>query len=253
VAGTTRARRTDPRPSPAAPVAASDAGTSDASASDASASEANAGRRIRGLDAGERREQRRVQLLDAALDLFAARGYAGTAIEQICQTAYVGTKSFYELFDSKEACYLALLGQLADGVMVRMRQALAAAPDDEATGTDDLIATFARALVDDPRVARVTFEVSGGISPAVEEQRRANRRWAAGFVQSVWSRYQVTADVPRNRRPQVASVAVGVVGGLFDLVADWLHDTDPEHADVDALVADLSAFYCAARLGLTAR
>lgn len=210
------------------------------------------GRRIRGLDADERREQRREQLLDAALDLFASRGYAGTSIEQICQTAYVGTKSFYELFDSKEACYLALLRQLAERVMGRMEQELAAAPAGEAAASDELIATFAHALVDDPRVARVTFEVSAGISASVEEQRRTNRRWAAGFVQQVWQRYDVVAAPRGDDAPDLAGVAVGVVGGLFDIVADWLHDADPTHPDLDALVARLTSFYRTTRRGLTA-
>ena len=58
-------------------------------------------RTIRGLDAEERRAQRRAQLLDAALELFAANGYLNTSIEQLCQAAYVGTKAFYEVFDSR--------------------------------------------------------------------------------------------------------------------------------------------------------
>ena len=62
----------------------------------------SAGRRVRGLDADQRRKQRRDQLLATTLDLLAAKGYQSVSIEQICQTAYVSTKSFYELFDSKD-------------------------------------------------------------------------------------------------------------------------------------------------------
>ena len=64
-------------------------------------------RTIRGMDAEQRRAQRREQLLAAAFELFARDGYANTSIEQICQTAYVGNKAFYDLFDSKEDCYIA--------------------------------------------------------------------------------------------------------------------------------------------------
>lgn len=39
------------------------------------------GRRIRGLDAEQRRAQRRAQLLTAAFDLFARDGYVNTSIE----------------------------------------------------------------------------------------------------------------------------------------------------------------------------
>jgi Bacterial regulatory proteins, tetR family len=62
-------------------------------------------RTIRGLDADQRRAQRREQLLAAAFELFARDGYAKASIEEICQTAYVGNKAFYDLFDSKIAMW----------------------------------------------------------------------------------------------------------------------------------------------------
>jgi AcrR family transcriptional regulator len=215
------------------------------------------GRRIRGLDADERRQRRRQQLLDAALDLVATKGFANTSIEQICQTAYVGTKGFYELFESKEDCYLALLRQIADDVMAQMHAALDEASDetpddgDEDATAERLIRTFAHALVDDPRIGRAAFGESAGISAAVERQRRLNRRVAAEFLQDLWRRGGVTDD-RSHRHPDLSTVAIGVVAGLFDLVADWLHDADPAHPDLDALVANLTAFYTTARRGLTA-
>jgi AcrR family transcriptional regulator len=210
--------------------------------------DAPTGRRIRGLDAAERRDERRRLLLDAALELFAAHSYQGTSIEQICQAAYVGTKSFYELFESREACYLALLQRITDGISARVSEVLADAPDDEAEATRLLVSAFAHALVDDPRRAKVTFGEAAGISPAVERQRRTNRRWAAGFVESVWDRYGAT---PRGGRVDSHRVAIGVVGGMFDLVADWLLDADPgDTGDVEQLVADLEAFYGVVRDGL---
>jgi AcrR family transcriptional regulator len=204
------------------------------------------GRRIRGLDATERQAQRRRQLLDAALELFASKGYANTAIEQICQTAFVGTKAFYELFDGKESCYLALLDEVTLEMSERMVAALDAAPGDERAATRDLLAAFVGAVVDDPRRARATFGQAGGISPAVEAKRRANRRWAAEFVESVWARYGVDGD-----GLDLHHVAVGLVGGLFDLVIDWLDDADDE-ADTGPLVQRLGDFYDSVRRGVAA-
>lgn len=207
------------------------------------------GRRIRGLDAEERRAQRRRQLLDAALELFATKGYASTSIEQICQTAYVATRGFYEVFDGKEACYLALLEQVAGEIGDRMLEALdlafAEAPADDRAGGRALLAAFAHALVDDPRVARASFGEGAGVSSAVEAQRRANRRWAAGFLVDVWRRYGIAVPDDAARH-----VAVGVIGGLFDLVVDWLHDGS---GDVDDLVRDLTAFYELVRDGMASR
>jgi AcrR family transcriptional regulator len=203
-------------------------------------------RRIRGLDAEQRREQRRRQLLDSALELFAEQGYHGTSIEQICQHAYVGTKGFYETFDGREDCYIALLQEITEQLQAYMLERLETVGADGEQAERMLVEAFAHALIDDPRRALVTFGGAGAISAAVERQRRRNRRWAAAFVESLWDRHGVASPGPDVRR-----IAIGLVGGLFDLISDWLLDADPrDHEHVEALIRDLSAFYTVVRAGV---
>ncbi|WP_233528818.1 TetR/AcrR family transcriptional regulator [Antrihabitans stalagmiti] len=202
------------------------------------------GRRIRGLDADQRRLQRRDHLLDAATALFAERGYHNTAIEQICQNAFVGTKAFYELFENKEALYIALLAQVSEQIEARVVAELAVAPDDEADAVTSVISAFAHALVDDPRVARVTFGEAAGISPAVERQRRKNRRWAAAFLQQLWRQYDADSTTTDYR-----ALAIATIGGMFELVADWLQP-DGNSSTVEGLVDDLTTFAATVRRGI---
>lgn len=207
---------------------------------------APAGRRIRGLDAEQRREQRREQLLAAAFELFARDGYANTSIEQICQTAYVGNKAFYELFDSKEDCYLALMNEIGERIERQIAEELGKAPPDEPEEATvrRVLAAFAHALVDDPRVAVVAFRESTGISPRVEAQRRKNRKWAADVVESFWrSKAKPGEDIDYR------AMAVATVGGLFETVADFLHETDPPRS-IDDLTRDLTSFLLAVGNGI---
>ena len=115
------------------------------------------GRTIRGLDAEQRRAERREQLLDAALKLFAANGYINTSIEQICSTAYLGTKSFYEVFTNREDCYVALLQRTSERLQDQVAGMASQAVGNEREVAPKLIQVFAHALLDDPRVAKVTF------------------------------------------------------------------------------------------------
>ncbi|MFE3191116.1 TetR/AcrR family transcriptional regulator [Nocardia sp. NPDC059240] len=196
-------------------------------------------RRIRGLDADERSAQRRRQLLIAATDLFARQSYSLTSIEQICQHAYVGTKGFYDHFDSKEACYTALLEQISTGIQQRVAQtAVETADADWPTRRAAIVAAFVHAIADDPRLAKVTFGEAGGISPAVEAQRRSNRRWSAEFLKHQW--LQGNPDTDRTLLP----LALATIGGMFELVADWLHHHDDGGApdSVETLTADLTHF-----------
>jgi AcrR family transcriptional regulator len=215
------------------------------------------GRRIRGLDADERRAERREQVLDAGLDLFAAHGYLNTSIEQICTTAYVGTKSFYEVFENREACYLALLQRTSERLEADMvavaEQAAEQAAGNERQAVPRLIAAFAHALVDDPRVAKVTFGMASGISETIERQRRTNRRWAAGFLETIWQRYDGTSPGDPDERTRHA-VAIGLVGGLFDLISDWLLDADlRSDTQLETLIDDMTTFYITVRRGLADR
>lgn len=209
------------------------------------------GRRIRGLDATERRAQRREQLLDAALELFARDGYQNVSIEQLCQAAYVGTKAFYELFDSREDCYIALLQRISEQIEAEMTAALREAPADADKASELLVTALVHALVDDPRRAKVTFGEAAAVSRDVERQRRLNRRWAATFVESVWKQYGAIPARRRRGAPDPHRMAIGTIGGMFDLVADWLLDADPsDPAAVKTLTADLLAFYTLLRTAL---
>ncbi|MFC9996311.1 TetR/AcrR family transcriptional regulator [Nocardia sp. NPDC127526] len=203
-------------------------------------------RRIRGLDADERSAQRRRQLLAAATELFARQSYSGTSIEQICQAAYVGTKGFYDHFDSKEACYTALLEQITAGIQQRVGEVAAetaglAWPERKRA----VMAAFVHAIADDPRLAKVTFGEAGGISPAVERQRRSNRRWSAAFLNQLWPE-QVSLD-----ERQSLALSLATIGGMFELVADWLHHHDDGGAPdvVETLVEDLTRFVTVVEMG----
>ncbi|WP_067830613.1 TetR/AcrR family transcriptional regulator [Nocardia inohanensis] len=196
-------------------------------------------RRIRGLDADERSAQRRRQLLAAATELFARQSYSGTSIEQICQHAYVGTKGFYDHFESKEACYTALLEQITAQIQQRVGEVAAETVDAEwPERMRAVVAAFAGAITDDPRLAKVTFGEAGGISPAVEAQRRSNRRWSAAFLDQLWPQ----SDALDER--QRLALALAVIGGMFELVADWLHHHDDGGAQdtVETLIEDLTRF-----------
>lgn len=61
------------------------------------------------LDARDGRET----LLDAAMDIFAARGYAGATVDEIAQAAEMSKAGFYWHFESKEAIFTAMIARYA--------------------------------------------------------------------------------------------------------------------------------------------
>ncbi|GAB3701405.1 TetR/AcrR family transcriptional regulator [Halorubrum pallidum] len=57
----------------------------------------------------EDRERIRADLIEAGHDLFARYGFDRTRVSDVTDAAGIGTSTFYQFFDSKEALYLAVL------------------------------------------------------------------------------------------------------------------------------------------------
>ena len=71
------------------------------------------------------RDQRRAQLLDAANEVFATRGYHAAAMDEIAAAAGISKPVLYQHFDSKLDLYVALLDRACDSLLGVVQVALA--------------------------------------------------------------------------------------------------------------------------------
>lgn len=188
-----------------------------------------------GLDERQHTEhglERKQQLLDAAAELFADRGYSATRIADICQAAGVAKGLFYWYFPTKGE----LFAELVRTMRLRLRRAQGAAMDprdDAVTRIADGAAASVRfmaehaayfALLDversDPEVAGVFDEGAGvyldDVRRLVEDGQRAG----------------VIADGPAGL------VAIGVLG----TVSSFSNSYRNGRLGCDITVAELAAF-----------
>ena len=171
-------------------------------------------------------ERRRRRIVEAALALFAGRGYAVTSVDDIVTRARVSKSAFYEFFESKEHCFRELLaqegGRLIHDVLT-----------DAATGHDHHerlrlgITRFVRACFERSEVARLLIVESVGLSPGVEAVRRElQARFADAVAEEV--RHAMSHDAfYADKDPVVFGRAV--VGAVSDAVGFFL-----THPGVDA-------------------
>jgi AcrR family transcriptional regulator len=73
------------------------------------------------LPAEVRAEHQRERILDAAIDVFAKRGYQETTIDHVVSAAKVGVGTFYALFDDKPTCFV----QVYERIVTAAREAIA--------------------------------------------------------------------------------------------------------------------------------
>ncbi len=88
----------------------------------------------------------RERILDAAEELIAARGCAGTSIEAIVKAAGVSSVTFYEFFDSKEECFVAAFDRAVEEAAEELARAAAGDPAAGGLSWPEQIATGIRAL-----------------------------------------------------------------------------------------------------------
>jgi AcrR family transcriptional regulator len=209
------------------------------------ATEAPRRRRVLGLDAEQRQQERRRLLLAAALELFGTQGYAKSPIESLCQTAGVGTNSFYDLFASKEDVLVALYDELTTDLRDAVAEAYLAHRDDE-DPIRPLVSAFVHRAVDDPRVAHVAFIEAAGVSPVVEAHRRETRNNFVAGLEAIGGdlRDAATGTTDSDERPRSGPSprrnAVALVGAIVEMTVDWLHDPAPD--PIEHLIDDIAHY-----------
>ena len=195
-------------------------------------------RKIRGLDAEQRREQRREQLLWRRSSCSPATGTptrgSRRSPDRVCRQQSV----LRPVRQQGRLLIWRCCARSPNALKSKWRKRCGSRPTPtKKKPCVGFLAAFAHTLVDDPRVAMVTFGAAAGISPRVEAQRRENRRWAASFIESLWRRNHPSGEINYH------ALAVATVGGLFETVTDFLHETDPPRPRTfDDLISDLTTF-----------
>lgn len=116
-----------------------------------------------------RPEQRRGEILDAALAQFSERGYHNTGVADIATALRMSHGTFYRYFSSKRD----ILAQMVDELAARITAAAtdASAPEGASTVSEyrDQVGRIAGALInvvdDDPRIARLLLLEATGVDP----------------------------------------------------------------------------------------
>jgi AcrR family transcriptional regulator len=115
------------------------------------------------------RSARRAQLLDAALEVFVAKGYHATGMDDIADRAGVSKPVLYQHFPGKLELYLALLDTSCDAVVEAVAAALEATDDNKerVAATVDAFYTY---VANEKAAFRLVFESDLTQEPAVRER-----------------------------------------------------------------------------------
>ena len=103
------------------------------------------------------RGARRVQLLQAAQDVFVAQGFHAAAMDDIADRAGVSKPVLYQHFPGKRELYLALLEQQVTALTDRVREAMAGTADNR-TRVDGAVGAYFDFIDAEGEAFRLVFE-----------------------------------------------------------------------------------------------
>lgn len=157
---------------------------------------------------GRQKSDRRAQLLAAAEQLVAQRGYAAVRLEDIGAAAGVSGPAIYRHFPSKEA----LLVELLVGISTRLLaggQAVVADADDAAAALDGLIEFHLDFALSEPDLIRIQDrDLTHLPAAALRQVRRAQRRYVETWVGVLRER---DPDLDEDRARVMAHAAFGLM------------------------------------------
>ncbi|MDV7241742.1 MULTISPECIES: TetR/AcrR family transcriptional regulator [Rhodococcus] len=189
------------------------------------------GRTYRGAGPQQRQEERRLRLIDAAVEVFGTTGYRSATVGKICAVAGLTKRYFYESFTDSEALLLAAYGTVTD----RLREDVLAGAGRDAADLDTRVrgalTAFFESVAEDPRISRIAFQEVLGVGPEVD---RAYRRVTLEFVDAVL--FVINPAIDRAPDPHLHTLATGLVGAVLMIAQQWVLSEKPQ--PIEAVIAD---------------
>ncbi|MBJ7329568.1 MAG: TetR/AcrR family transcriptional regulator [Solirubrobacteraceae bacterium] len=194
-----------------------------------------------GLTAEQRDERRRGQLLDAGLEVFSERGWDGATVHDVCKTAGLSQRYFYDHFADRQELFLEICRGISGDID---RIALAAAVSKGREPLDrvaDVLGALAGYFQEDPRRVRVSLVES----MATPELRQFRSRML-GTSATLAARLMLSIH-PMPARADTAGIALSarvLSGGIAELLVAAA--AGEVALDPDAFIAHLTRLYTAA-------
>jgi AcrR family transcriptional regulator len=164
------------------------------------------------------------RILDAALDVFARKGYHDTRMDEIVAGSQTSKGSIYFHFPNKEQLFLALVDQFANLLERRITEAISEHDRGMVkvqAALEACLATFGRYR----RQAKVLLVQASGLGNTFEQKRLAINDRFAGLIANY---LQEAVEVGEIAPMDTEVVAQAWMGAIYNLVIRWVYTGEPD-------------------------
>jgi AcrR family transcriptional regulator len=179
------------------------------------------------------RDERRAQLLVAALEIFTASGYHAASMDEIAERASVSKPVLYQHFPSKLDLYLAVLDLHIDSLVFAIQKAIASTRDNRNRVKATIEAYFGF-IEGEGEAFRLLFESDMSVEPQVRERLERMSYDCAVAVSAV-----ISADTGLPKDESMI-LAIGLIGCAQITARHWLEKGGKiDRTQASALIASL--------------
>jgi AcrR family transcriptional regulator len=158
--------------------------------------------------------EHRARVLEGMAQAVSRKGYAETTIADIVSEASVSRRTFYEHFESKAECLIALYGAASHNALKVLRDAIDPRQPWPAQ-VERALRAYLDCLASNPLLVRTLFiEILHLGAEGLEARRNVNRELAQFILNTV--------NAP-GREPSITrDMAMAIVGGITELVLEYI-------------------------------
>lgn len=177
----------------------------------------------------------RDRILDAALDVFANKGYHSTRMDEIVEQSGTSKGAIYFHFPNKERLFLALVDQFADLLERRVKAAIANEQQGMARvriALETCLDTFGRYR----RPAKLLLVQATGLGSVFERKRiEVNERFA-NLIRQYLDEAVAVGEIAAGDTDVIAHAWMGAIYGI---VIRWVYTGEPEPSRILATLLPL--------------
>ncbi|MCS7311800.1 MAG: TetR/AcrR family transcriptional regulator [Acidobacteria bacterium] len=171
-----------------------------------------------------RSETTRRRIVDAALRVFARRGYHEATMDDIAAASRLSKGALYLYFPSKQDLFLSLIDSLADMLVRRMEAAMNAAGPSRRQKLRAALEAGFRLFERHRPVVRLIFLKLASLGPPLDVKQAEIQDRIAALIQQELDAAVAEGSLAVDDTETVARMWVGAIHAIL---VDWLHQRKP--------------------------
>jgi AcrR family transcriptional regulator len=184
----------------------------------------------------KKKDSKRTALMQAAVRVFAEKGYHAATVRDVVTDAGVAIGTFYFYFPDKETLFVHLYEETADFLVQTLQQAVnsrSLLPQQVGAG----LSAYLNIALYEPAVVQLLLVGGVGAVPALSARRSEFRE----RLTNIWQR-ALDAALDRDQivEQNTRRTAEALAGAFDEVVLNLLNQPDPE-AEAEAAVQDVAA------------